>query len=75
MKIVQQIDMKIIEVTPISGMIVATDEPEFNEYVRYGPDCWYVRMGESEEPWYEYGQIEKLYQECVRGNPHWDLSP
>lgn len=57
--------MKIIKITPISGMVVETDEPEFNEYVRYGPDCWYVRVGESVEPWYGYDQIERLYQDMV----------
>jgi len=57
--------MKITNVEPISGVRVTTDQPEFNEYTRYGPDCWYVTMGESDEPVYDCRELERLYQERV----------
>ena len=60
--------MKIIEVTPIQGVRVTTDEVEFNEYIRYGADCWYVLTGESDEPVYECRELERLYQEHVKGS-------
>jgi len=60
--------MKITDVTPIKGVRVTTDEDEYNEYTRYGPDCWYVQMGESDEPVYECQELERLYQEHTAGS-------
>jgi hypothetical protein len=60
--------MKITEVAPIQGVRVTTDEPAFNEYIRYASDCWYVQMGDSDEAVYECGKIEQLYQEHVKAS-------
>jgi hypothetical protein len=57
--------MKIDSITHISATQVITDESEFNEYIRYGQDCWYIRMGESEEPVYNSIELERLYQEYI----------
>jgi hypothetical protein len=65
MNAAEGVEMKIICVAPISAVRVITDEPEFNEYTRYGPSSWYVRMGESEEPVYESMKLEVTYQEYV----------
>jgi hypothetical protein len=57
--------MKIYSITHISATQVITDESEFNEYIRYSQDCWYIRMGESEEPVYDSIELERLYQEYI----------
>jgi hypothetical protein len=35
-----------------------------SQYTRYGPDCWYIRMGESDEPVYDCEEHEKAFQEA-----------
>lgn len=60
--------MRITKITPVTGERVTTDENEFNEYIRYGADCWYVQMGESDEPVYECRELERLYQEHVKSS-------
>ena len=58
--------MKILNVTPISGFIVETDEDEQFNYTRYGADSWYVKMGESDEPVYDCKEIEARFQEYIK---------
>jgi hypothetical protein len=43
--------MKIINVISIKGHVVEIDLTDefYNQYTRYGPDNWSVRMGESDE--------------------------
>lgn len=55
--------MKILSVTCVTSFSVETDEDEYNEYTRYGENCWMVRMGESDETVYDCEELEKLYQE------------
>ena len=57
--------MKITEVTRIEGYSV---EAEDKYYSRYSPTCWYVVMGESDEPLYDCSKIEKLFQEFMVAN-------
>jgi len=59
--------MKIEGTIPIAGDLVTTDEDEYNEYIRYGADRWYVLMGESIESEYECKELERLYQEFNGG--------
>lgn len=40
---------------------VTTDEKEYNQYIRRGPESWYVCMGESVEPLYDCEEIEKEF--------------
>jgi hypothetical protein len=58
--------MKILKVTPISGFIVETNEDEQFSYTRHGADCWYVKMGESDEPVYDCKEIEAKFQEYIK---------
>lgn len=58
--------MKILETRPIAGHRVETDEPEYNQYIRYGADCWFVQMGESDEPVYDCKELERAYQEHTK---------
>lgn len=61
--------MKIIAVKPITTYIVETDSKEFNQYVRYGSDCWYITMSESDEPMYDDSKkIERLFQKFIKIN-------
>ncbi len=57
--------MKILSAEPIAGVSIETDEEEYNCYTRYGPDCWFVRMGESDETFYDCEELEELYQQYV----------
>jgi hypothetical protein len=58
--------MEILNVTPIQGFTVATDDDELFSYTRYGADCWYVNMGESDEPVYDCKEIEAKFQEYIK---------
>ena len=58
--------MKILNATAINGFIVETDEDELFNYIRYGADCWYVKMGESDEPVYDCKEIEARFQEYIK---------
>lgn len=58
--------MKIKEVITSVEVSITTDEEEYNEYVRYSADNWYVWMGESLEPQYSCDEQEKAYQEYLR---------
>ena len=43
-----------------------TDDDELFSYTRYGADCWYVNMGESDEPVYDCKEIEAKFQEYIK---------
>lgn len=60
--------MKITEVTKIVCFLVETDDEYNYMHTRYGADDWTVRMGESDEPLYNCGEIETLYQEWFAKN-------
>ena len=64
--------MKILEVKEVTSFYVETDEDEYSQYIRYGHDCWMVRMGESDEPIYMCEEIEALYQEYINKDKRWD---
>ena len=55
--------MKIVKIIHITSYLVETDEKEFNEYTRYDSDCWFVRIGKSDEPVCNCEKLEKLFQE------------
>lgn len=60
--------MKIEDITESVEISITTDEEEYNEYVRYSADNWYVWMGESLEPHYSCEEQEKAYQEYLNNN-------
>lgn len=60
--------MKIIETQKVNAYLVKTDECEYNQYTRYGPNSWFVMMGESDEPVYNCGKIESLFQEHTKNH-------
>ena len=62
--------MKIIDVTPIKVHVIETDSTDefYNQYTRYGADIWFVRMGESDESFYNCEEIEALFQEYIKNN-------
>lgn len=55
--------MQIRDVNEIQGHIVDTDDKPWGQYIRYGYDCWYLSMGESDEPVYNCEELEKTFQE------------
>ena len=57
--------MKLLEVHPISSVIVETDEDEYPTYRRNGPDSWENLMGESWESFYACEHLEHLYQNYI----------
>ena len=57
--------MKITEIKPIQGIAVTVEGGEWSDYTRYGPDCWYVAMGMSDEPVHDSEELESLYQSYV----------
>ena len=61
-------EMIIESVDKIKGHIVETDGDEEFSYTRYSSDCWFVRMGESDEPVYHCEDIEKLFQKYQKDN-------
>jgi hypothetical protein len=54
--------MNVTAVYPIQAVLVEIDTPEGLQYVRYGPDQWYVSLGESYEPIYDCAELETAYQ-------------
>lgn len=60
--------MRITEAHKIKGHHVETDETDYNQYTRYGPDCWFVTMGESDEPVYDCEEIEALFQAYIQSD-------
>ncbi len=62
--------MKIIDVTPIKGHVVETDSTDqfYFQYTRYSADNWFVRMGESDEQFYNCEEMEALFQEYIKNN-------
>jgi len=54
--------MKIIRTRKIKGYQVDTNE---NQYIRYGSDCWFITIGDSDEPLYNCKEIERLFQEYM----------
>ena len=62
-------DMNVIKAEVACCIHVETDEPEYNEYTRWGPECWTVRMGESDEQVYDTESLELEYQRYVAKNP------
>lgn len=58
--------MNIREVREVTCHSVITDEKDYREYTRYGPESWTVRMGESDEQVYECAELEKAFQAFLR---------
>ena len=55
--------MKIKSIRKIESFRVETDDDELYDYTRHSSDCWYVRMGESDEPVYDCEEMEELFQQ------------
>lgn len=54
--------MKIEKITKSEVYFVETDQKEYNNYTRYSPDNWTVRIGESDEPTSMDEELEPLFQ-------------
>ena len=54
---------KVTKITPLEGELVETDS---GEYIRYAPEAWEVRMGDSMETVYRCEHLEQAYQEFRR---------
>lgn len=55
--------MKIVDVSqPIICFVVETEDAS---YTRYSEDCWFERMGESDEPVYDCTELEELFQDYI----------
>jgi hypothetical protein len=52
--------MRILATSPVTSTFVETDD---GDYMRYGPDNWDKRYGDSWEPYYRCEELEKAYQE------------
>jgi hypothetical protein len=59
--------MEIVHVELVTCMLISTDEKIHNEYYRYSANNWRVWMGERLEPFYDCEEIEKLYQQYIKG--------
>jgi len=57
--------MKIEGIRRAEVHFVTTDGQVHCEYTRYGSDCWFVRIGESDEPVYDYQELEELFQSAL----------
>lgn len=57
--------MKIKKVRQITAHRVETDNRDFPDHTRYGPNSWTVSMGESEEQVYEFPELEAAFQAFV----------
>lgn len=62
----------IIDITRKEIYQVSTDDGECCQYTRYSPTCWFVTMGESEEPVYDCEELEMDFQELMRGGEQTD---
>lgn len=60
--------MNITKIREVTVHQVTTDEKDYREYARYGPESWMVRMGESEEQVYECGELEAEFQKFIALN-------
>ncbi len=60
--------MRILNFFERTIVCVRTDEVEFNEYTRYGPDLWFKRMGQEDYPVHACSELERLYQEVLNEN-------
>lgn len=61
MKIEDIIELKIFKVRVSNG--------QFEYYIRYSADNWFVTMGQSEEPVYNCKSLEELFQRFIVDNP------
>lgn len=58
--------MKIVKAKPAEYVDVETDESFANTYVRYGPDAWWMRIGDSYEVCYDPEDLEQAYQDYLK---------
>ena len=67
--------MKIKEITEITSFYVETDEDLYNFYTRHSADCWFLRMGETDEPIFACEDIEEMFQQYLsksKSKSEWD---
>jgi len=55
--------MKIKSIKTVTIHQIKTDEPDCNNYTRYGEDSWMVQMGCSDEEVYDCEKLEKAFQQ------------
>jgi hypothetical protein len=61
--------MKILKAVPDVLVYIETDDPDYPDFLRFSPNSWVQRMGESWEPVYDDQECEEAYQEHLRANP------
>jgi len=61
---------KITNVSSKTVHFIETDSDDDmnNFFTRYGPDCWMVRMGESDEFKYDCEGLEMQFQQYIKDN-------
>lgn len=57
--------MKIIEARKIECHKITVEGGDWQFYTRYGPDSWTVQLGDSDEPVYDYEELEKKLQAFI----------
>lgn len=60
--------MNVTSAKEITVYRVSTDETDYHDYTRYGPDSWTVTMGESEEQVYWCSELESAFQAFLASN-------
>lgn len=61
--------MRVLEAEKVTRTyhFVTTDETEWPEYRRWGPEAWERLMGESWESWYGEEELEAAFQKQQHG--------
>ena len=55
--------MKIDKITHRESFEIEVSDDDYEYYIRYSSDVWYVRIGESEEPVLDENKINVLEKE------------
>ena len=58
--------IEIASVEDMHSVAVEVPDEEWPNYIRYGPDCWMVTMGMSDESVMDCTEIEKAYQDYIK---------
>lgn len=57
--------MKILEIHVFTAHRVVTDSKDYPNHTRYSPHSWNVTMGESDEPVYDFKELEAKFQRAI----------
>lgn len=55
--------MRIDKITRRESFEIEVSDDNYEYYIRYSPDVWYVRMGDSEEPVLDDEKVKELETE------------